>query len=97
MENVVSKPLDFFTSEIRCSILYGIREITLSSIISNMNNSSHITAGNPALRQGKPGFGVGFGYGLHFNTNLGQIRVDYAMNAFNRKTIYFGINSSGGS
>lgn len=67
------------------------------SSISNMNNYSHITAGNPALRQGKPGFGIGFGYGLHFNTDLGQIRVDYAMNAFNRKTIYFGINSSGGS
>lgn len=71
-------------------------EIILSSSISNMNNYSHITAGNPALRQGKPGFGIGFGYGLHFNTDLGQIRVDYAMNAFNRKTIYFGINSSGG-
>lgn len=54
-------------------------------------------AGNPALRQGKPGFGVGFGYGIHFNTDLGQIRVDYAMNAFSRKTIYFGISNGAGS
>jgi outer membrane translocation and assembly module TamA len=54
-------------------------------------------AGNPALRQGKPGFGVGFGYGIHFNTNIGQIRVDYAVNAFSRKTVYFGIHSGGGS
>ncbi|CAN6327662.1 unnamed protein product [Urochloa humidicola] len=63
---------------------------------SDMGSARHVP-GNPALRQGKPGFGVGFGYGLHFNTDLGQIRVDYAMNAFNRKTIYFGINSNGGS
>jgi outer membrane translocation and assembly module TamA len=54
-------------------------------------------AGNPALRQGKPGFGVGFGYGVHFNTDLGQIRVDYAMNAFSRKTFYFSINSGSGT
>uniref|UniRef100_A0A452ZID1 Bacterial surface antigen (D15) domain-containing protein n=1 Tax=Aegilops tauschii subsp. strangulata TaxID=200361 RepID=A0A452ZID1_AEGTS len=52
-------------------------------------------AGNPALRQGKPGFGVGFGYGVHFNTDIGQIRVDYAMNAFSRKTFYFSINTGG--
>jgi outer membrane translocation and assembly module TamA len=57
----------------------------------------HSMAGNPALRQGKPGFGVGFGYGIHFNTNIGQIRVDYAVNAFSRKTVYFGIHSGGGS
>jgi len=63
---------------------------------SDLGSARHVP-GNPALRQGKPGFGVGFGYGLHFNTDLGQIRVDYAMNAFSRKTIYFGINSSGGS
>ncbi|ONM62535.1 Outer envelope protein 80, chloroplastic [Zea mays] len=63
---------------------------------SDLGSARHVP-GNPALRQGKPGFGIGFGYGLHFNTDLGQIRVDYAMNAFNRKTIYFGINSSGGS
>ncbi|KAJ1263592.1 hypothetical protein BS78_09G197600 [Paspalum vaginatum] len=63
---------------------------------SDLGSARHVP-GNPALRQGKPGFGVGFGYGLHFNTDLGQIRVDYAMNAFNRKTIYFGINSGGGS
>jgi len=63
---------------------------------SDLGSARHVP-GNPALRQGKPGFGIGFGYGLHFNTDLGQIRVDYAMNAFSRKTIYFGINSSGGS
>ncbi|KAF0925264.1 hypothetical protein E2562_015975 [Oryza meyeriana var. granulata] len=63
---------------------------------SDLGSARHVP-GNPALRQGKPGFGVGFGYGIHFNTDLGQIRVDYAMNAFSRKTIYFGINSGGGS
>ena len=74
-----------------------LRQIIHSHRIYTINDCVHLIAGNPALRQGKPGFGVGFGYGLHFNTDLGQIRVDYAMNAFSRKTIYFGINSSGGS
>jgi len=73
-----------------------LRQIIHSRRICIINDYLHLIAGNPALRQGKQGFGVGFGYGLHFNTDLGQIRVDYAINAFNRKTIYFGINSSGG-
>jgi outer membrane translocation and assembly module TamA len=51
--------------------------------------------GNPALRNGKPGFGVGLGYGIRFNSNVGQLRLDYAINAFQRKTIYFGINCGG--
>lgn len=55
--------------------------------------SAHHVPGNPALRQGKPGFGVGFGYGMRFNSQLGQLRIDYAINAFHRKTVYFGINS----
>ncbi|GJM89005.1 hypothetical protein PR202_ga05598 [Eleusine coracana subsp. coracana] len=62
---------------------------------SDLGSARHVP-GNPALRQGKPGFGVGFGYGIHYNTDIGQIRVDYAMNAFSRKTIYFGIHSGGG-
>lgn len=61
---------------------------------SDLGSARHVP-GNPALRQGKPGFGVGFGYGVHFNTDIGQIRVDYAMNAFSRKTFYFSINSGG--
>ena len=72
-----------------------LRQIIHSHRIYTINDCVHLIAGNPALRQGKQGFGVGFGYGLYFNTDLGQIRVDYAINAFNRKTIYFGINSSG--
>lgn len=55
--------------------------------------SAHHVPGNPALRQGKPGFGIGFGYGLRFNSQLGQLRIDYAINAFQRKTVYFGINN----
>ncbi|XP_040245145.1 outer envelope protein 39, chloroplastic isoform X5 [Aegilops tauschii subsp. strangulata] len=61
---------------------------------SDLGSARHVP-GNPALRQGKPGFGVGFGYGVHFNTDIGQIRVDYAMNAFSRKTFYFSINTGG--
>ncbi|KAH0455473.1 hypothetical protein IEQ34_015505 [Dendrobium chrysotoxum] len=55
--------------------------------------SAHLVPGYPAIRQGKPGHGVGLGYGLRLNSHLGQFRVDYAVNALQRKTVYFGINS----
>ncbi|XP_008787772.1 outer envelope protein 39, chloroplastic isoform X1 [Phoenix dactylifera] len=61
---------------------------------TDLGSARHVP-GNPALRHGKPGFGVGLGYGIRFNSQLGQLRVDYAINAFQRKTIYFGINSVG--
>lgn len=61
---------------------------------TDLGSARHVP-GNPALRQGKPGFGVGFGYGLRFNSHLGQLRVDYAINAFQRKTIYFGLSNVG--
>ena len=55
--------------------------------------SDCMLSGNPALRKGKPGFGIGSGYGLRFNSRLGELRIDYAINSFKRKTVYFGINS----
>ncbi|XP_044469061.1 outer envelope protein 39, chloroplastic-like [Mangifera indica] len=49
--------------------------------------------GNPALRQGKPGFGVGLGYGLRFRFPFGHFQLDCAVNAFQQKTVYFGITN----
>ncbi|CAL5354105.1 unnamed protein product [Camellia sinensis] len=48
---------------------------------------------NPALRHGKPGSGVGLGYGLRFKSQLGHLQVDYAINAFEQKTVYFGFSN----
>ncbi|CAL9169738.1 outer envelope protein 39, chloroplastic-like [Musa acuminata AAA Group] len=59
---------------------------------TDLGSSRHVP-GNPALRQGKPGFGVGVGYGIRFSSHLGQLQVDYAMNAFRQKTVYFSINN----
>ncbi|KAE8692984.1 Outer membrane OMP85 family protein isoform 2 [Hibiscus syriacus] len=55
--------------------------------------SSRLVPGNPALRQGKPGSGVGLGYGLRFKSPLGHFQVDYAINAFQQKSLYFGITN----
>ncbi|CAN8255143.1 unnamed protein product [Cochlearia groenlandica] len=55
--------------------------------------SSRLVPGNPSLRLGKPGFGYGFGYGLRFKSPLGHLQVDYAINAFNQKTLYFGVTN----
>ncbi|XP_072956382.1 outer envelope protein 39, chloroplastic isoform X1 [Typha angustifolia] len=58
-------------------------------------NSSWLVPGNPALRHGKPGFGIGFGFGIRLNSRLGQVWVDYAINAFRGKGFYFGVNNVG--
>ncbi|PPD90875.1 hypothetical protein GOBAR_DD12179 [Gossypium barbadense] len=55
--------------------------------------SGRLVPGNPAMRQGKPGSGVGFGYGLRFKSPLGHFQVDYAINAFQQKTLYFGVTN----
>ncbi|KAJ7948074.1 outer envelope protein 80, chloroplastic [Quillaja saponaria] len=55
--------------------------------------SGHLVPGNPALRQGKPGSGIGIGYGLRFKSQFGQFQVDYAINAFHQRTVYFGISN----
>ncbi|XP_010541693.1 PREDICTED: outer envelope protein 80, chloroplastic isoform X2 [Tarenaya hassleriana] len=55
--------------------------------------SGRLVPGNPSLRQGKPGFGFGFGYGIRFKSPVGHLQVDYAINAFNQKTLYFGVTN----
>ncbi|KAK9279846.1 hypothetical protein L1049_013528 [Liquidambar formosana] len=55
--------------------------------------SGHRVPGNPALRRGKPGSGVGLGYGLRFKSRLVHFRVDYAINAFQQRSVYFGISN----
>ena len=49
--------------------------------------------GNPALRQGKPGRGAGIGYGLRFKSQIGHFQVDYAMNSYQQRTVYFNITN----
>lgn len=55
--------------------------------------SSHYVPGNPSLRNGKPGSGIGLGYGIRLNSPMGQFQADYAINAFNQRTFYFGVSS----
>lgn len=50
-------------------------------------------SGNPAMRQGKPGSGFGFGYGLRFKSQFGHFQADYAVNAFQQSTLYFGLSN----
>ncbi|XP_010685451.1 outer envelope protein 39, chloroplastic [Beta vulgaris subsp. vulgaris] len=55
--------------------------------------SGRLVPGNPALRQGKPGSGVGIGYGLRFKSQIGHFQVDYAMNSYQQRTVYFNITN----
>lgn len=61
---------------------------------TDLGSGRHVP-GNPSLRHGKPGNGVGFGYGLRFKSQLGHFQVDYAINAFQQKTVYFGFSNLG--
>ncbi|KAL5151983.1 Outer envelope protein 80, chloroplastic [Glycine soja] len=55
--------------------------------------SGHLVPGNPALRQSKPGSGIGLGYGLRFKSQFGHFQVDYAVNAYQQRTLYFGLSN----
>ncbi|KAI3980284.1 hypothetical protein MKX01_001355 [Papaver californicum] len=59
---------------------------------TDMGSGRHVP-GNPALRHGKPGTGIGCGYGLRLKSRMGQFQVDYAINAFQQKTVYFGVSN----
>lgn len=72
-------------------LVSSLKPYQLSNVLSwcwSLENS-----GNPALRQGKPGSGVGLGYGLRFKSQFGHFQVDYAVNAFQQKTLYFGLSN----
>lgn len=59
--------------------------------------TSRVCIGNPSLRYGKPGNGVGIGYGLRFKSHIGHFHADYAVNAFQQKTLYFSFSNLGSS
>ncbi|KAF8009396.1 hypothetical protein BT93_J0396 [Corymbia citriodora subsp. variegata] len=59
---------------------------------TDLGSGRHVP-GNPSLRQGKPGSGIGLGYGLRFKSQFGHFQIDYAINAFQQKTVYFGISN----
>ncbi|KAH9627420.1 hypothetical protein KSS87_012070 [Heliosperma pusillum] len=56
-------------------------------------HSGRLVPGNPGLRHGKPGTGVGIGCGLRFKSQVGHFQVDYAMNGYQQRTVYFSITN----
>lgn len=74
----------------RCYCSSDLLNLFICLISSRFNFG---VSGNPALRLGKPGSGVGLGYGLRFKSQFGHFVVDYAINAFQQKTVYFGISN----
>ncbi|XP_057954449.1 outer envelope protein 39, chloroplastic isoform X3 [Malania oleifera] len=59
---------------------------------TDLGSGRHVP-GNPALRQGKPGSGLGLGYGFRVKSQFGHCQIDFAINAFQQKTVYFGISN----
>ncbi|KAL9143329.1 hypothetical protein ABFS82_14G228600 [Erythranthe guttata] len=50
--------------------------------------TGRLVPGNPGLRHGKPGHGLGVGYGVRLKSRVGYFQVDYAVNAFQQRTVY---------
>ncbi|CAH9083189.1 unnamed protein product [Cuscuta epithymum] len=59
---------------------------------TDMGSGRHVP-GYPTLRHGKPGCGVGIGYGFRLKSQLGHFQLDCAVNAFRQRTLYFGFSS----
>ncbi|GER39583.1 outer membrane OMP85 family protein [Striga asiatica] len=76
---------------------FGLRPVTcptfMNRFVTVRDETPFQMDGNPALRHGKPGSGFGFGYGLRFKSPLGHVHVDYAFNAFQQRTVYFGFSN----
>lgn len=88
-------------SGISCLVANSELTLPLSSMLegavfldcgTDLGSGRHVP-GNPSLRHGKPGTGVGFGYGLRFKSQLGHLQVDLAVNSFNQRTVYFGFSN----
>ncbi|KAG9129000.1 hypothetical protein Leryth_014771 [Lithospermum erythrorhizon] len=59
---------------------------------TDLGSGRHVPS-NPALRHGKPGGGYGIGCGLRLKSHIGHFQVDYAVNAFKQRTVYFGFSN----
>ncbi|KAK7345795.1 hypothetical protein VNO77_16406 [Canavalia gladiata] len=79
-------------SEVQIPLSKKVTSVIFLDCGSDLRSSRRIP-GEPAVRQGKPGTGFGIGYGIRFNTRLGQIKFDYAINAFQQRTAYFEISN----
>ncbi|GMH12193.1 hypothetical protein Nepgr_014034 [Nepenthes gracilis] len=55
--------------------------------------SGRLVPGNPALRRGKPGTGMGVGYSIQVKSHWVNVQLNYAFNAYRQKTVYFQISS----
>ncbi|GAB2274538.1 Outer envelope protein 39, chloroplastic [Dionaea muscipula] len=56
--------------------------------------SGPLVPGSPAMRQGKPGSGIGVGYGIRFRSPLGLFQLDYALNNCLQKMFYFNFSTN---
>ncbi|KAL9263719.1 Outer envelope protein 39, chloroplastic-like protein [Drosera capensis] len=58
--------------------------------------SGRLVPGSPAIRQGKPGFGFGIGYGVRILSPLGLFQFDYALNDRLDRNFYFNFSANAG-
>ncbi|TVU16416.1 hypothetical protein EJB05_39977, partial [Eragrostis curvula] len=54
-------------------------------------DSGHTVPGNPAGVRGKPGSGYGYGVGIHVDSPLGPLRLEYAFNDQQAGQFHFGL------
>ncbi|RAL38939.1 unnamed protein product [Cuscuta campestris] len=79
-------------SEVTFSLGQMLDGVVFLDYGSDLGSGRHVP-GNPSLRHGKPGSGVGIGYGVRLKSPLGHFQVDHAVNAFHQRTLYFGFSN----
>ena len=82
------------TAEIHFPLISSLQGSLFCDYGSDLG-SGHTVPGDPAGSRQKPGAGFGGGAGVRFDTPIGPLRLEYAMNDAKKRRFHLGIGSHG--
>jgi len=82
------------TAEIHFPLFQSLQGSLFGDYGSDLG-SGHTVPGDPAGSRQKPGAGFGGGAGVRFDTPIGPLRLEYAMNDAKKRRFHLGIGSHG--
>jgi outer membrane protein insertion porin family len=82
------------TAEIHFPLIQSLQGSLFCDYGSDLG-SGHTVPGDPAGSRQKPGAGFGGGAGVRFDTPIGPLRLEYAMNDAKKRRFHLGIGSHG--
>jgi outer membrane protein insertion porin family len=82
------------TAEVHFPLIQSLQGSLFCDYGSDLG-SGHTVPGDPAGSRQKPGAGFGAGAGVRFDTPIGPLRLEYAMNDAKKRRFHLGIGSHG--